>query len=162
MKTSPIYAALEALAQTLQKEEIPYAIIGALALNESGYQRATQNIDVLLTSEGLQTFKKRHLGREYVEKFPGSKGLRDTRYGVPIDVILAGKFPGDGKPKPVVFPDPALVANVAPRLWRIHQFVCSCRVRALVARRPGWRGRRVIRSCRGPRLAVCSPWGHFC
>jgi hypothetical protein len=29
---------------------------------------------------------------------------------VKIDVLLAGDYPGDGKPKPVVFPDPAEVA----------------------------------------------------
>jgi hypothetical protein len=28
---------------------------------------------------------------------------------VPIDVVLAGESPGDGKPKPVAFPDPAAV-----------------------------------------------------
>ena len=50
------------------------------------------------------------LGRGYVEKFPGSKGLRDTEHGVSIDVLLAGEYPGDGKPKPIRFPDPATIA----------------------------------------------------
>lgn len=27
-----------------------------------------------------------------------------------VDVVLAGEYPGDGKPKPVVFPDPATAA----------------------------------------------------
>jgi hypothetical protein len=27
-----------------------------------------------------------------------------------VDVVLAGEYPGDGKPKPVAFPDPARVA----------------------------------------------------
>jgi len=34
--------------------------------------------------------------------------MRDTVSNVPIDVILAGEFPEDGKAKPVSFPDPAL------------------------------------------------------
>src|SRR5262249_44084186 len=50
------------------------------------------------------------LGRGYVEKFPGSRGMRDTENGVAIDVLIAGEYPGDGKPKPVRFPDPADVA----------------------------------------------------
>lgn len=50
------------------------------------------------------------LGRGYVELFPGSKGLRDTIYGVEIDFVLSGDFPGDGKPKPVAFPRPEEVA----------------------------------------------------
>jgi len=30
---------------------------------------------------------------------------------VSIDVLLTGDYPGDGKPKPVVFPDPAVIAT---------------------------------------------------
>jgi hypothetical protein len=70
----------------------------------------TTDVDVLLTRDGLEALKKRVLGRGYLEKFPGSKGLRDTENGVTVDVLLAGDYPGDGKPKPVRFPDPADVA----------------------------------------------------
>jgi len=70
----------------------------------------TVDVDVLLTRDGLQALKERVLGLGYLEKFPGSRGLRDTEAGVDVDVVLAGDYPGDGKPKPVVFPDPALAA----------------------------------------------------
>jgi hypothetical protein len=110
MGDADVQKALEKLVRELDAEAIPYAIIGAMALNEHGYQRTTVDVDVLLTSEGLATFKARVLGRGYVERFPGSRGLRDTEFGVDIDVVLAGGFPGDGKPKPVVFPDPATTA----------------------------------------------------
>jgi hypothetical protein len=33
--------------------------------------------------------------------------MKDTEAGVDIDFVLAGESPGDGTPKPVVFPDPA-------------------------------------------------------
>lgn len=110
MGTSKLTQALHALTKALDEEAIPYAIIGALALGEHGYRRTTEDIDVLLTPEGLRAFKAARLGRGWVERFEGSKGLRDTRHDVPIDVVLAGDFPGDGKPKPVRFPDPAEVA----------------------------------------------------
>jgi len=42
--------------------------------------------------------------------FTGSKNLRDTDTGVRIEFLITGSFPGDGKPKPVSFPDPANVA----------------------------------------------------
>ena len=42
--------------------------------------------------------------------FKGSKNLRDTEYGVRIEFLVTGQFPGDGKPKPVAFPDPATAA----------------------------------------------------
>ena len=105
-----VHRALEKLALTLEAQQIAYAISGDLALNEFGYRHVTTEIELLLTSEGLARFKTTNLGRGYIEKFPGSRGVRDTENGVDIDVILAGGFPGDGKPKPVAFPDPSLVA----------------------------------------------------
>lgn len=110
MGTDPVHEALQRLGRALDEAGVPYAIAGAMALNEYGYRRATTHVAVLLTAEGLARFKARWLGRGYVEKFPGSRGLRDTEHGVTIDVLIAGDYPGDGKPKPVRFPDPADVA----------------------------------------------------
>jgi hypothetical protein len=110
MGTADVQQALERLAQVLDEKGIPYAVIGAMALNEWGYRRVTVDVDVLLTAEGLRALKEEVLGRGYTEKFPGSRGLRDTVAGVNVDVVLAGEYPGDGKPKPVSFPDPAKAA----------------------------------------------------
>jgi hypothetical protein len=105
-----VQRALERLARLLDENEIPYAVVGAMALNEWGYRRVTVGVDVLLAPEGWRALEAEALGRGYVEKFRGSRGLRDTEAGVNVDVILAGEYPGDGKPKPVVFPDPAQAA----------------------------------------------------
>jgi hypothetical protein len=96
------------MARRLDQANIPYA--NAMALGAHGYERVTVDVDVLLTRGGLARFKKEQLGRGYAEKFPGRKGLRDTEHGVSIDVLIAGEFPGDGRPKPVAFPDPAEAA----------------------------------------------------
>jgi hypothetical protein len=111
-----VHKALEKLVRELDALGVPYAIIGAMALNEFGYERVTVDVDLLLTAEGLGVFKAHHLGRGYVEKFPGSRGLRDPEHGVDIDVVLAGSFPGDGRPKPVVFPDPGSAAVRGARI----------------------------------------------
>ena len=111
MGDADVQRALEKLVRELDAERIPYAIVGAMALNEYGYQRTTVDVDVLLTPAGLAAFKARTLGRGYLEKFPGSRRLRDAENGVDIDVVLTGGFPGDGKPKPVSFPDPAVAAQ---------------------------------------------------
>jgi hypothetical protein len=116
MGQGDVHRALEKLARLLEGEGIAYAVIGAMALNEFGYRRATVDVDVLLTAEGLARFKARYLGHGYVERFPAGRGLRDTENGVDIDVVLSGGYPGDGKPKPVAFPDPALVAQRGDRM----------------------------------------------
>ena len=33
--------------------------------------------------------------------------MRDVEHDVKIDVLIAGDYPGDGKPKPISFPHPA-------------------------------------------------------
>lgn len=110
MGAAPVHLAMRKLAARLDELGIPYALVGAMALNEYGYKRVTVDVDVLMTPEGLKQFKAVWLGRGYVEKFPGSRGLRDTEHGVTIDVLMTGDYPGDGKPKPVRFPDPGEVA----------------------------------------------------
>ncbi len=106
-----VYRTLRNLTARLQELKIPYAIVGSLALAEHGYERSTADVDVLLTRQGLDALRDGVRGRGYVDKFPGSKGLRDTATNVGIDVLLAGEYPGDGKPKAIVFPDPAAIAE---------------------------------------------------
>lgn len=106
MGTADVKKALVKLAGALDALGIPYAIAGAMALGEHGYERVTSDVDVLLTKDGLARFKEANLGRGWVEKFAGSKGLRDTEHNINIDILIAGEFPGDGRPKPVAFPDP--------------------------------------------------------
>jgi hypothetical protein len=89
MGEADVQEALEKLVRTLDEQRIPYAIVGAMALNEFGYRWTTVDVDVLLTAEGLQAFKKNSLGRGYAEKFPGSSGIRDTEHGVDIDIRIA-------------------------------------------------------------------------
>lgn len=109
MGKAKVQRALARLARTLDQLGIPYAIAGAMALNAYGYERVTTDVDVILTKEGLAALKASKLGPGYPERFPGSRGLRDTALGVDIDVLIAGEYPGDGKPKPIAFPDPATV-----------------------------------------------------
>jgi hypothetical protein len=111
MGLSEVHGAMRKLCATLEDDGIPYAVAGAMALNAHGYRRATVDVVVLLTRAGLTSFKERHLGRGWVERFPGSKGMRDVELNVKIDVLIAGDFPGDGKPKSVSFPDPSVAVR---------------------------------------------------
>lgn len=110
MGSSDAQLALHRLTSILEAEGIPYAIIGAFALNEYGHRRVTVDVDLVMREDQLQTFKQRHLGRGYAERVPGTGNLMDTEHNVNIDVLSTGRFPGDDKPKPIAFPDPAVVA----------------------------------------------------
>jgi hypothetical protein len=116
MGTDPIHQAMLKIGKLLDELSIPYAIVGAMALNLYGYRRATVDVDVLITDDALAAFKAAWLGRGYVEKFPGSRGVRDTELGVTIDFVIAGHYPGDGRPKAVRFPDPAAIARRGERV----------------------------------------------
>jgi hypothetical protein len=110
MGQSEAEAALFKLTGILEAEGLPYAIIGAFALNEYGHRRATVDVDLVMRDEDLETFKRGHLGAGYAERVPGTGKLIDTELGVPIDVLSTGRFPGDDKPKPIAFPDPSTSA----------------------------------------------------
>lgn len=105
--------ALRRLAKDLEGRGIAYCVIGAVALNQRGYRRFTENIELLLTSEGLNRFQNELVGRGYRPAFNGAqRKFRSAEEGVPIEIVVTGEYPGDGKPKPVAFPDPATISDV--------------------------------------------------
>lgn len=102
--------ALYRLTAILESDGLPYAIIGAFALNEYGHRRVTVDVDLVMREEDLREFKRLHLGKGYAERVAGTGKLLDTELGVQVDVLSTGRFPGDDKPKPIAFPDPATTA----------------------------------------------------
>jgi hypothetical protein len=98
MGNSKLHETAVALTRILDTAKIPYAVSGALALAVHGRVRLTTDVDVLIRREDLAAFKEEWLG-----------------HNVKIDFLLAGDFPGDGKPKPVAFPDPAGLETVGER-----------------------------------------------
>jgi hypothetical protein len=103
-----LFETLRRVTKDLENHQIDYSVIGAVALNQHGYRRFTEDIDLLLTKEGLEKFKNELLGKGYRPAFEGAtKKFRTTVENVTVEIITSGEFPGDGKPKPVVFPDPS-------------------------------------------------------
>lgn len=99
---------LAQLTSDLREHGIDYAVIGAVALLAHGYQRFTSDINLVMTPEGLEVFHRELIGLGYLPAFPGAKKrVRSTRNGVIIEVMTAGEYPGDGKPKPVSIPEPS-------------------------------------------------------
>lgn len=111
LERGPVHQTLRALAERLEGDSIPYAVIGGMALYLMGYRRLTTDVDLLMTPEGLERFRDRLVGRGYAVAFPGArKTFRDPQTGVRIDVITTGEYPGDERPKAVSFPDPEVAA----------------------------------------------------
>jgi hypothetical protein len=101
--------ALRKIARRLDELNVPYAVAGGMALFRHGFRRFTEDVDILVDRAALKTIHRELDGRGYLPPFAGSKNLRDTELGVKIEFIVTGDYPGDGRPKPVAFPDPAAV-----------------------------------------------------
>jgi len=111
MGTGKVPETVRLLAADLDREHIDYALVGAMALNAHGFRRETVDVDVLVRPDGLAAFKERLVGRGYTEKFQGArKSFKNTQTGVAVEFLTSGEYPGDGKPKPVAFPDPAVAS----------------------------------------------------
>ena len=103
---SAVHTTLRNLVKALDELGVDYAIAGAMAMFLHGFRRFTEDVDVLVTREGLAKIHEALEGHGYVKLFAASKNLRDARTGVKIDFIISGQYPGDGKPGPIVFPVP--------------------------------------------------------
>jgi hypothetical protein len=111
MGDDPVHKTLTRMAERLEELSIPYAIAGGMALVAHGYTRTTVGVDILVTKAGLEQLHRELVGRGYRPAFAGGKALRDTETGVRVEFLVTGGFPGDGKPKPVAFPDPGACAT---------------------------------------------------
>lgn len=107
---SAVFKTLHTITSRLNGLNIPYAVIGGMALFRHGLRRFTEDIDILVTRDSLRLIHEKLDGRGYLPPFANSKHLRDTEHGVRIEFLTTGDFPGDGKKKPVAFPDPQSVA----------------------------------------------------
>lgn len=110
-QTNAVHRALRRITARLTELGIPHAVVGGMAMFCHGFRRFTEGVDILVTREGLAEIHQKLEGLGYVPPFHGSKHLRDAELGVKIEFLTTGDFPGDGKPKPVAFPDPARVVE---------------------------------------------------
>ncbi len=108
-ENSAVFKALYNIANRLKALGIPYAVIGGMALFRHGFRRFTDDVIILMTKQDLKRIYENLVGRGYLPAFAKSKHLRDTEFGVKIEFLTNGDYPGDGKKKPVSFPDPSTV-----------------------------------------------------
>jgi hypothetical protein len=109
---SAVHKTLRRLAQRLDELGVEYALAGGMAMFMHGYRRFTEDVDFLVTPEGLTRIHDELEGRGYIRPFEKSKNLRDAETRVRIDFLVTGQFPGTGEPGPVAFPNPREVFEV--------------------------------------------------
>lgn len=116
---------LQRIAKRLDEIGVDYAVAGGMALFLHGFRRYTEDVDVLVTSDGLAKLHQELDGLGYVRPFAASKNLRDAETGVRIDFLVSGQYPGNGKPGPIQFPVPldAAVAIDGVRVVAIDKLV---------------------------------------
>jgi len=106
MHSGDIVEALKFLQEALDREKIPFGLIGALALRHHGYSRFTEDIDILTTPEGLNRIHETLVGRGLVPRASGlRKKLRQPQFKVNIDIVISGEHAGSDE-SPTVYPSP--------------------------------------------------------
>src|SRR5579863_8961274 len=61
-KKSAVHDTLQEIARRLNDLQIPYAVVGGMALFLHGFRRFTEDVDVLLTAEGLKAVHQNLVG----------------------------------------------------------------------------------------------------
>lgn len=108
----PVHRVMRELTRRLERAKIAHAIVGGMAVVAHRYQRTTKDVDVLLTADGLQQFRKKFVPKSYAPVEGRPRRFVDRKHQVSFDVLVAGMFPGSGQPGPIAYPDPATVSQV--------------------------------------------------
>jgi hypothetical protein len=128
-----VHKTMRRVVKRLDKAGIPYAIVGAMALNAHHYRRTTDDVDILLTAKGFAEFCRLFVPKAY-ENLPGRRRrFFDRKNKIRLDVLVTGLFPGTGAPGPIAYPDPAAVSEVVKRV-RVVDLVTLVQLK-LAARR---------------------------
>src|SRR5438445_712615 len=84
-KDSAVHKTLRKIVRRLEELGIPYALVGGMAMFFHGFRRFTEDVDILVTREGLQEVHRQLEGLGYLPLFSGSKHLRDAEFGVRVE-----------------------------------------------------------------------------
>jgi 5,10-methenyltetrahydromethanopterin hydrogenase len=82
---------LEQIASSLNNEHIPFALIGGLAVGALGFQRFTNDIDLLIDGTMRTDVKRIFLAQGYSVFFESPEFLRLHSNGSPLDIMFANR-----------------------------------------------------------------------
>lgn len=110
-KSHPVFQTMHRLGERLEALNIPYVIMGGMAVNLHGAERTTKDVDILLTRDGLEKFRQDLVGTYYDQVPKRSRRFVDKETGTLVEILVTGHYPGQGGPAPFAFPDPTSVAQ---------------------------------------------------
>lgn len=116
----PVHQSMHRLVKRLEKANIPYAIMGGMAVVAHKHKRATNDVDVLMTVEGYADFRKRFVPKNYTKSEEKARRFVDKLNTITVDVLVTGLFPGTGQPGPIAFPDPKAVSTTINKVRHIN------------------------------------------
>jgi hypothetical protein len=115
-----VHKSMRRLVRRLERAGIPYAVVGGMAVFAHKYRRTTNDVDVLVTAEGLEEFRRRFVGKNYQAQEGRARKFVDRVNDVGVDFLVAGRFPGSGAPGPIAYPDPGGVTEPIERIQVIN------------------------------------------
>jgi hypothetical protein len=119
-KNDPVHKTMRRTIKNLEKANIPYALVGGMAVNVHGHRRTTNDVDILLTVDGLAEFERRFVPKHYDRVPRRPHRFTDRKNQVIVDALVTGLYPGSGKPGPIAYPDPAVVGTAMEGLQVIE------------------------------------------
>ena len=96
-ESNDVFNALREITSKLKSLGVDYAVVGGMALFRHGFRRFTEDVDILVSKEDLKVIHKNLRDFGYRPPFEASKNLRDEDYGIKIEFLVTGDYPGDGK-----------------------------------------------------------------
>ena len=110
-KNDPVHKSMRRTVKRLEKAGIAYAVVGGMAVFAHGYRRTTDDLDILVTAEGLAEFRRRFVPKNYEPHERLTRRFTDKTNQVGVDFLVTGRYPGSGRPGPIAYPDPAAVSE---------------------------------------------------
>lgn len=104
----PVPETYRRLRQALKDADIPFIVIGAMAVNAHGFLRATRDIDICMRPEDLQRFRQVLVGQTF-HPVPGYlRRFVDGQTRTMVDILVSGELAGRrDRNHDIRFPDPA-------------------------------------------------------
>ncbi len=115
-----VHKTMRRLAKRLEKANIPYVVVGGMAVFAHQYRRTTKDVDFLMTQDGFDEFLRLLVPKHYAPIPKPPRRFIDEVNKVTVDFLVTGHFPGSGKPGPISYPDPADVSQTIEKIQVVN------------------------------------------